>query len=419
MPAWPSSGRQGTRCDASCTACRRRSLPRPTITTSGRRAGALPRVPATTCSKVRPCRSAALGPSDLNGRQWTFSVGCATVVARRVTQEVRHRADRRRYRADRRDRDLGGRRAGARVRDYAHRRDGAAPVRSGIAGMDEDRLPPRRHPRSRFGRRTGRRRRRRGAPRVPDHGFACAESPGQPGRQPQRLRGGRSGTPSGAARLHLVRGRVRVLLGQPRPVDRGCARPGSKEHYYSEQKAECEALLRTTTDGSGLEVYVLRPCIVAGPKATALADSMPWRQFRQRLPAVLRPVASLIEGMLPLLPDPGVVMHLVHHDDVAAAIALAVGVPVDPVPTTWLETVSCRCAKWPRATGTRSIRVPRILAVAASRVVAGLPMLPAAAEWIDVARSSVVMDTSRAKNELGWRPRYTSRETLAALAEVL
>jgi nucleoside-diphosphate-sugar epimerase len=46
-------------------------------------------------------------------------------------------------------------------------------------------------------------------------------------------------------------------------------------------------------------------------------------------------------------------------------------------------------------------------------------MLLAAAEWMHVGRGSVVMDTSRTKDVLGWRPQYTSRETLAALAEIL
>lgn len=48
-----------------------------------------------------------------------------------------------------------------------------------------------------------------------------------------------------------------------------------------------------------------------------------------------------------------------------------------------------------------------------------LPLLPAAAEWIHAGRSSVVMDTSRAKGILGWRPQHTSRETLDALAASL
>ncbi len=205
----------------------------------------------------------------------------------------------------------------------------------------------------------------------------------------------------------------------PVPLTEDVPTRGSKEHYYSEQKAECEALLRTTTDGSALEVYVLRPCIVAGPEATALADSMPWRHFRQRLPALLRPVAGLIESMLPLIPDPGVAMQLVHHDDVAAAIALAVAGAGEPGAYNLAGDGELSLREVAAATGTRSVRVPRAAAVAASRAVARLPMLPAGAEWIHVVRSSVVMDTSRAKNVLGWRPQYTGRETLAAMAKTL
>lgn len=205
----------------------------------------------------------------------------------------------------------------------------------------------------------------------------------------------------------------------PVPLTEDVPTRGSKEHYYSEQKAECEALLRTTTDGSELEVYVLRPCIVAGPGASALADAMPWRQVRRRLPAVLRPAVGLIESALPLMPDPGVPMQLVHHDDVAAAIALAVTGAGEPGAYNLAGDGVLSMREVAEATGTRSIRVPRAAAVVASRIVAGLPMVPAAAEWIHVIRSSVVMDTGRAKDVLGWQPRYSSRQALAALAETL
>jgi UDP-glucose 4-epimerase len=205
----------------------------------------------------------------------------------------------------------------------------------------------------------------------------------------------------------------------PIPLTEDLPTRGSKEHYYSEQKAECEALLREVTNGSGLEVYVLRPCIVAGPRATALADSMPWRQISERLPAALRGTAGLIQGMLPLMPDPGVAMQLVHHDDVATAIALAAVGAGEPGAYNLAADGEVSLREVANATGTRAIRVPRASAAAASAVVARLPMLPAAAEWIHVGRGSVVMDTSRAKDVLGWRPQYTSRETLAALAEIL
>src|ERR1700754_428753 len=59
----------------------------------------------------------------------------------------------------------------------------------------------------------------------------------------------------------------------PVPITEDVPPRGSPEHYYSEQKAACEAALSEITRGSSLEVFVLRPCIVAGPKAPALADT--------------------------------------------------------------------------------------------------------------------------------------------------
>jgi UDP-glucose 4-epimerase len=205
----------------------------------------------------------------------------------------------------------------------------------------------------------------------------------------------------------------------PNPLTEDVPARGSTEHYYSEQKAECEALLREVTAQSDLEVYVLRPCIVAGPKAPALADSMPWRQVREALPSALRGAVSALQGVLPLMPDPGHPLQLVHHDDVAEAIALASVGAGTPGAYNLAADGVVSLGEVAKATGTRSVRVPPAAAVAASALLARLPMVPAAAEWVHVARTSVVMDTTRAKSVLGWQPAYTSRETLDALAASL
>src|SRR6266545_3679635 len=65
----------------------------------------------------------------------------------------------------------------------------------------------------------------------------------------------------------------------PLPLTEDVSPRGSAEHYYSEQKAACEAALRG--------------------------------------------VAGVIFALAPLVPDPGIPLQLIHHDDVAAAIALA------------------------------------------------------------------------------------------------
>lgn len=205
----------------------------------------------------------------------------------------------------------------------------------------------------------------------------------------------------------------------PSPLTEDVPTRGTADHYYSAQKSECEALLRGATEGTDLEVYVLRPCIVAGPKATALADAMPWRQIRQRLPGPLRGAAGVIQGLLPLMPDPGIAIQLVHHDDVATAIVLAATGEGEPGAYNLAGDGTVTLTEVAHASGAGAYRVPHVIATAASKAVAMLPMLPAAAEWVHVTRAPVVMDTSRAKDLLGWHPHYTSGETLTALAEIL
>ncbi|HZQ31094.1 MAG TPA: SDR family oxidoreductase [Mycobacterium sp.] len=201
----------------------------------------------------------------------------------------------------------------------------------------------------------------------------------------------------------------------PVPLTEDVPPRGSPEHYYSEQKAACEAVLADVTEGSSLEVFILRPCIVAGPKAPALADAMPWNQ----LPAPLRRVTKAVPVLKPVVPDPGFPLQLVHHDDVASAIALAVTAPAPPgaynIAGDGLVTVSDVA----KSLGGRPVRVPKAAASAASAAIARLPFVPSELEWLHVARTSVVMDTTKAKRDLGWTPTYSSEETLAALAETV
>ena len=199
----------------------------------------------------------------------------------------------------------------------------------------------------------------------------------------------------------------------PTPITEDVAPRGSPEHYYSEQKAACEAALTELTAGSSLEVYVLRPCIVAGPRAPALADAMPWNQ----LPGLVRRVTRAVPLLKPPMPDPGTPLQLVHHDDVAAAVALAVTSPTAPPGAYNIAGDGVlSMSDVGDALGARPVRVPRTAAVAASGVISRLPFVPSALEWLHAGRASVVMDTSKAKERLGWTPRYTAAETLSSLA---
>ena len=201
----------------------------------------------------------------------------------------------------------------------------------------------------------------------------------------------------------------------PVPITEDVPPRGSPEHYYSEQKAACEAALSEITGGSSLEVYVLRPCIVAGPKAPALAEAMPWNQ----LPGPVRRITQALPLLKPPFPDPGTPLQLVHHDDVAAAIALAATTSAPPGAYNIAGDGVLSMSDVADALGARPVRVPRIAASTASEVIARLPFVPSALEWLHVGRTSVVMDTAKAKTQLGWTPKYTAAETLSALAASL
>ena len=202
----------------------------------------------------------------------------------------------------------------------------------------------------------------------------------------------------------------------PVPITEDVPTRGSPEHYYSEQKAACEAALTEITSGSALEVFVLRPCIVAGPKATALADAMPWNQ----LPGPARRIIEALPLLKPPFPDPGTPMQLIHHDDVAAAIALAVTTTSAPSGAYNLAGDGVlSLSEVGVALGARPVKVPRVAAVATSELMSRIPFVPSALEWLHAGRTSVVMDTSKARNQLGWQPKFSAAQTLSALADAI
>ncbi len=80
----------------------------------------------------------------------------------------------------------------------------------------------------------------------------------------------------------------------PQPLTEDVPARGTAAHYYSAQKAEVEALLQETLIGGATAAYVFRPCIVGGPDAPLLIDSLPYTQISERLPG---PVLSLLDGV--------------------------------------------------------------------------------------------------------------------------
>jgi nucleoside-diphosphate-sugar epimerase len=198
----------------------------------------------------------------------------------------------------------------------------------------------------------------------------------------------------------------------PQPLTEEVPARGSDAHYYSAQKAEVEALLARTLSASATDGYVFRPCIVAGPQAPLLIDSLPYTQISERLPA---PVLSLLDGvpiLKPVLPDPGVPFQLVHHDDVASAMRAAVLGRGSAGAYNLAGPGQLTVKLLAEELGWYSIPVPELAVDAAAEMVGRLGFLPAQAQWIAAFREPVIMSASKARRELGWRPRHDALQTL-------
>jgi UDP-glucose 4-epimerase len=187
---------------------------------------------------------------------------------------------------------------------------------------------------------------------------------------------------------------------------------GTERHPYSAQKAEVEELLSEVLAGSGTDSYVFRPCIVAGPRAPALLDSIPFSGLGRRLPGTVRSLLGRIPGASPVLPDPGVPFQLVHHDDVAAALVAAVAGEAPAGIYNLAAPGRITVSDLARALGWHAVPVPGAAVDATAAVVARAPFLPAEAAWIEALRRPVLMDAGRARRDLGWRPRCDAEETL-------
>jgi UDP-glucose 4-epimerase len=189
----------------------------------------------------------------------------------------------------------------------------------------------------------------------------------------------------------------------PQPLTEDVPVRGSERFYYSAQKAELEGALDDETVGSGLEVYVLRPCIVAGPDAQLLIREIP------RAPGFLR------QAIPPVLPDPGTPFQLVHHDDVASALVAATRGAGTPGVYNLAGEGTMTLGDLARALGWHALPIPHALVDVAS-LGASLPLMPSLFQWVNAGRVPVVMDTARARRELRWRPRHSTAETLQAMA---
>lgn len=195
-----------------------------------------------------------------------------------------------------------------------------------------------------------------------------------------------------------------------RAVDEGWPTEGLLTSFYARHKAAVEHRLDLfERQHPGVRVVRLRKALIFKREAAS--------GVRRLFAGPLVPTTLLRPRRIPVVPDaPGLVFQAVHTADVAEAYRLAAlgdargafNIAADPV------------LDGPRLAatlGARAVAVPRRVLRSAAHVSWRLRLQPTPPGWVDLAFAVPVMDTTRARAELGWSPTVTAGEALRELLD--
>ena len=196
------------------------------------------------------------------------------------------------------------------------------------------------------------------------------------------------------------------------PVDEAWPTEGVPTSFYSRHKAEVERILdRFEAAHSEMRVVRMRPGLIFGREAAT--------GIRRLFLGPLFPGTVLHRGLIPVVPDlDRLVFQAVHREDVAEAYRLAIhgdvrgafNLAADPVldPDRLAEMFEAR-----------KLPVSATVLRAAASLTWRARLQPTPPGWLDMGLAAPVMNASRARAELGWKPQWTAVEALADLIEGL
>jgi nucleoside-diphosphate-sugar epimerase len=183
--------------------------------------------------------------------------------------------------------------------------------------------------------------------------------------------------------------------------------------FYAREKAELEQLLQDEASASSEPaLYLLRPPIVLGPHAVGAKDAVP---------APVARVGSRLLDLVNRLPIPvpllaaDVKMQFIHEADVGQALLKCVLGEGPPGAYNIAGDGVLTATDVVRELGLSPIPIPARVVHGAARAAASLPtppLAPPATQWIEALSHPAIMDTTKARHELGWKPRYTAVEAL-------
>ncbi|GAA1339517.1 NAD-dependent epimerase/dehydratase family protein [Catellatospora bangladeshensis] len=192
-------------------------------------------------------------------------------------------------------------------------------------------------------------------------------------------------------------------------VDESWPTDGVSTSYYSRHKAAVERQLdQVERANPDLVVTRVRPALILQADAATeikryfLGPLVPFGLFRLNLP---------------VLPLPNtMVLQFVHADDVADAVVRvlrdkpggAFNLASDPVVTPRVLAEVIR---------SKHVPIPPAVLRGLARVTWHLRLQPTSHGWVDLALTTPLLDSARAREELGWAPRHDAREVLGSLLD--
>ena len=193
-----------------------------------------------------------------------------------------------------------------------------------------------------------------------------------------------------------------------RQVDESWPTTGIESSFYSRDKAEVERLLdRFELEHPHTRVVRLRPALIFKREAAS--------GIRRLFAGPLLPGSLLRPPLIPLIPDVDrLVFQAVHSHDVGDAYRRALtsdasgpfNIAAEPI----LDP-----GELARILGARRVPVPAGALRAAALASYKLRLQPSEPGWLDMALKTPLMDVSRAREQLGWRPERSSVDALQDL----
>lgn len=195
-----------------------------------------------------------------------------------------------------------------------------------------------------------------------------------------------------------------------RLVDESWPTEGIPDSFYARHKATVERQLdRLERDQPQLRVVRMRPGLIFKAQAAS--------EIRRLFGGPFVPRVLLRPSLIPIVPEvPGLRFQAVHSLDVGdayrralvsdarGAFNLAADPPIGP-------------PELAQALQARRIKLPASLLRGAAATTYALHLQPSEPGWLDMALSVPLMDTARARSELGWEPRRASTDTLLELID--